>query len=170
MKTAILLFIGPALAGGIAIFVLMRSNSDDPRKILARNLVDALAADNWDRSAIEPYLCGDRRKIRGGTGISFDQYKNYDGIKAVGKVKLISVASPPDIAMDTFIPVLFKQTFAPFAGLPNHFAHHAAYIQLQTQKTSDGKACLEGWGRNDIPLDPHQSEDFLNYRGIFDHD
>jgi hypothetical protein len=46
----------------------------------------------------------------------------------------------------------------------------ATYLQLQTQKTSEGKPCLEGWGRNDIPVNSDQTQDFLNYKGIFNHD
>jgi hypothetical protein len=54
--------------------------------------------------------------------------------------------------------------------MPDHIAYHATYIQLQTQKAADGKFCLEGWGRNDIPVSPDQIEDFLHYTGIFNHD
>lgn len=169
MKIVILLII-VALAGGIVLFT-SRSNSGDSRNAFARSVVDALAADNWQRSALKPYLCDDRPKDSiDKSGISFDQYPDFDGIKAVGKIRLIPVAAPPAMAMDTFIPVLFKKQFAPFPAMPDHIAYHATYIQLQTQKTSDGMACLEGWGRNDIPVNPDQTDDFLNYRGIFNHD
>jgi len=171
MRRAIFLFIGLALAGGVAVFVLSKPKSGDSRSAFARSVVAALAADNWELSALKPYLCDERPKDGiGRSGISFDQYPEFDGIKAVGKIKLIPVATPPAMAMDTFIPVLFNKQFAPFAGMPDHIAYHATYIQLQTQKTADGKACLEGWGRNDIPVSPDQSEDFLNYKGIFNHD
>jgi hypothetical protein len=80
------------------------------------------------------------------------------------------VASLPAMAMDTFIPVLFNKQFAPFPAMPDHTAYHASYLQLQTQKTSEGKPCLEGWGRNDIPVNSDQTQDFLNYKGIFNHD
>jgi hypothetical protein len=170
MKVVILVFLGLALAGGVAVFIASSSNSGDSRNAFARSVVGALAADNWERSAFKPFLCDDRPKNSVDTGITFDQYREFDGIKAVGKIQLIRMTSPPAMAMDTFVPVLFNKQFAPFPGMPDHVAYHAAYIQLQTQKTADGKACLEGWGRNDIPVNPDQSEDFLNYKGIFNHD
>jgi hypothetical protein len=157
-----------ALAGGAA--VSCSSNSNDPRRGFAKSVVDALAADNWDRSAIKPFLCDDRPKDSvDKSGISFDLYQNYDGIKAIGKVKLTATAAPPAMAMDTFIPVLFNKQFAPFPGMPDHLAYHATYLQLQTQKTAQGQPCVEGWGRNEIPVNSDQTEDFLNYKGIFDH-
>ena len=146
------------------------ANSSDPRQGFAKRVVDSLAANNWERSAIQPFLCDDRPKDSIDKGISFDLYQDYDGIKGIGKIKLIPMASPPALAMDTFIPVLFHKQFAPFPAMPAHTAYHASYLQLQTQKTSEGKPCLEGWGRNDIPVDSDQTQDFLNYKGIFNLD
>jgi hypothetical protein len=171
MKTVILVFVGLALASAATVLFLFVSTSDDPRKILARSVIDNLAANNWDPTALKLFLCDDRSNgAADKSGISFDQYQEYDGIKAVGKIKLVPVASPPAMAMDTFIPVLFNKQFAPFPGMPGQVAYHATYIQLQTQKSSKGKVCLEGWGRNDIPVGPEQAEDFLAYQGIFNHD
>jgi len=146
------------------------ATQSDPRQNFAKSVVDTLAANNWERSAIQPFLCDDRPKDSIDKGISFDLYQDYEGIKAIGKIKLIRVASPPAMAMDTFIPVLFNKQFAPFPAMPDHTAYHASYLQLQTQKTSEGKPCLEGWGRNDIPVNSDQTQDFLNYKGIFNHD
>jgi hypothetical protein len=146
------------------------AHSDDPRQAFAKSVVDTLAADNWQRSAIKSLLCADGPRDSVDNGISFDLYQGYDGIKAIGKIKLMPMASPPAMAMDTFIPVLFNKQFAPFPAMPDHIAYHATYIQLQTQKTADGKSCLEGWGRNDIPVNSEQTQDFLNYKGIFNHD
>jgi hypothetical protein len=145
------------------------SNPSDPRQSFAKS-VDTLAANNWDRSALKPFLCDDRPKDSVDKGISFELYQDYDGIKSIGKIKLIAMVSPPAMAMDTFIPVLFNKQFSPFPAMPDQIAYHATYIQLQTQKTAAGKSCLEGWGRNEIPVSPVQSEDFLNYKGIFNHD
>ena len=145
------------------------AHSDDPRQSFAKSVVDTLVANSWERSAIQPFLCDDRPKDSVDKGVSFDLYQDYDGIKSIGKIKLIPIAAPPAMAMDTFVPVLFNKQFAPFPAMPDITAYHATYIQLQTQKTAAGKPCLEGWGRNDIPVKPDQSQDFLNYKGIFDH-
>jgi len=170
MKALILVFIGLTLATAATVLFLFASTSDDPRKILARSAVDNLAASNWELSALKLLLCDDRSKDSADKStVSFDLYQEYGGIKAVGKVQLVPLASPPAMAMDTFIPVLFNQQFAPFASMPEHLAYHATYIQLQTRKTSKGKVCLEGWGRNEIPVSPEQADDFLRYKGIFDH-
>ena len=146
------------------------ATSTDPRQSFAKSVVDTRAANNWERSAMQPFLCDDRPKESIDKGISFDLYQDYDGIKAIGKIKLIPMASPAATAMDTFIPVLFNKKFAPFPAMPDHTAYHASYLQLQTQRTSEGKSCLEGWGRNDIPVNSDQAQDFLNYKGIFNHD
>jgi len=170
-KTVILVFLGFTLASAATILVLLRSTADDPRKILARNVVDNLAGNNWDLSALKLFLCDDGPKDSADrSAVSFGRYQEYGGIKAVGKIKLVPVASPPAMAMDTFIPVLFNQQFAPFPSMPSHIAYRATYIQLQTQKSAKGKVCLEGWGRNEIPVSPEQTEDFLTYTGIFNHD
>jgi hypothetical protein len=169
-KTVILVFLGLTLASAATILVLLRSTADDPRKILARSVVDNLAASNWDLAALKLLLCDDRKDSADRSRISFDLYQEYDGVKAIGKIKLIPVASPPNMAMDTFIPVLFNKQFAPFPSMPDRTAYHATYIQLQTQKSAKGKVCLEGWGRNEIPVSPEQTEDFLTYKGIFNHD
>jgi hypothetical protein len=97
------------------------ATSTDPRQSFAKSVVDTLAANNWERSAMQPFLCDDRPKDSIDKGISFDLYQDYDGIKAIGKIKLIPVASPPAMAMDTFIPVLFNKQFAPF---PRHAGSH----------------------------------------------
>jgi hypothetical protein len=145
-------------------------NSNDPRQNFTKSVVKALVANNWDRSALIAFLCDDRPKDSVEKGIAFDLYQDYGGIKSVGRIKLIPVASPPAMAMDTFVPVLFNRQFAPFPAMPEHIAYHATYLQLQTQKTAEGKPCLEGWGRNEIPVNPDQTQDFLSYKGIFNHD
>lgn len=145
-------------------------SSNDPRQGFAKSVVDALAANNWDRSALVAFLCDDRPKVSVERGIAFDLYQAYDGIKSIGKIRLTPMASPPAMAMDTFIPVLFNKQFAPFPAMPDQIAYHATYLQLQTQKTADGKPCLEGWGRNEIPVNPDQTQDFLSHKGIFNHD
>jgi hypothetical protein len=71
------------------------ANSSDARQSFAKSVVDTLAASNWERSAIKPFLCDDRPKDSVDKGISFDRYQDYDGIKAIGKIKLIPMASPP---------------------------------------------------------------------------
>jgi hypothetical protein len=169
-KIVIFTAVGLALAAIAAVLILARSNSDDPRRQFARQTVDTLAANNWELSAIKPFFCDDRAQLGDKSGISFDRYQDYDGIKGVGKIRLIPVASPPAMAMDTFVPVLFNQTFAPFPSMPDRISYRATYLQLQTQKSADGKWCLEGWGRNDIPVASDQAEDFLNNKGIFNHD
>ena len=162
-KCWVLLIVQIALAG-------CSGNSNDRRQSFAKGVVDALAANNWDRSALGAFLCNDRPKDSVEKGVAFDLYQDYGGIKSVGRIKLIPLASPPSMAMDTFVPVLFNKQFAPFSAMPEHIAYHAAYLQLQTQETADGKPCLEGWGRNEIPVNPDQTQDFLSYKGIFNHD
>jgi hypothetical protein len=170
-KTIILVFLGLTLATVATILVLLMSTSDDPRKILARNVVDNLAGNNWDLSALKLFLCEDRPKDGADkSATSFDLYQDYGGIKAVGKIKLVPMASPNAMAMDTFIPVLFNKQFAPFPSMPSRSEYYATYIQLQTQKSAKGKFCVAGWGRNEIPVSPEQTEDFLSYQGIFRHD
>ena len=151
-------------------FIGCAGNSNGPRESFAKSVVDALAANNWERSALVVFLCDDRPKDSVEKGIAFDLYRDYDGIKSIGRIKLIPMASPPAMAMDTFIPVLFNKQFAPFPAMPDQIAYHATYVQLQTQKTADGKPCLEGWGRNEIPVNPEQTKDFLSFTGIFNHD
>jgi hypothetical protein len=169
MKQAIVAII---ILSVIGIALLLKSKSDDPRKKFARQVVDALAAADWDRSALKAFLCDDPnlQRVFAESGLSFDLYQAYDGIKAVGKIKLTPIAAPPAMAMDTFVPILFNKQFSPFPSMPDHTAYRATYIQLQTQKTSDGQWCLEGWGRNEIPVNPDQANDFLNYKGIYNHD
>lgn len=131
--------------------------------------MDALAANNWDRAVIKPFLC-ENSIIRDRTakfGITFDLYQNYDGVKGIGNVKVVPITPPPDMAMDTFIPIVFNKSFVPFSNMPDHVAYHGTCIQLQTQEPSKGKWCLQGWGRNDLPVNPDQTEDFLNYKGIY---
>jgi hypothetical protein len=172
MKKTIVVIIVFAVIGAAALFIFFKPHSDDPRKKFASQVVDTLAANNWERSALKTFLCDDPMLQRNfeQSGLSFDLYQGYDGIKAVGKIKLIPVATPPAMATDTFIPILFNKQFVPFPTMPDHMAYHATYIQLQTQKTSDGQWCLPGWGRNEIPVNPDQAEDFLSYKGIFNHD
>lgn len=170
-KTVILVFLGLTLASAAAILVLLTATSDDPRKILARSVVDNLSGNHWDLSALKLFLCDERSKDSADNpAISFGLYQKYGGIKAVGKIKLVPMASPPAMAMDTFIPVLFNEQFAPFPSMPDHIAYHATYIQLQTQKSAKGRFCVAGWGRNEIPVSAEQAEDFLSYKGIFQHD
>jgi hypothetical protein len=170
MKKGIVVFVAMTVVAGIAAFILFRPGADNPRKMFAKNIVERLAANNWDRGAIKPFLCDDKllKDSFDGSGITFSLYQDYDGIKGVGKVKLTPVAHFPAIAMDTFVPIVFNKTFHPWPNnMPDYVAYHATYIQLSTQETSQGKWCLQGWGRNDIPVSQDQSEDFLNYRGIF---
>jgi hypothetical protein len=145
-------------------------HSNDPRQNFAKSVTDALAAANWDRSALVPFLCSNRPKDSVTKGISFDLFQDYDGIKSVGKIKLIPRTAPPDMAMDTFVPVLFERQFVPYPTMPEHRSYHATYLQLQTQETADGKPCLEGWGSNEFPVDPDQTRNFLTYQGIYNHD
>jgi hypothetical protein len=141
----------------------------DPRRKLAMNVVDALAAQDWDRSALTAFLCEDTPKESVERAVVLDVYKHYGGIKSIGTIKLIPRASAPAMAMDTFIPSVFNRQFAPYPAMSQYLAFHAAYLQLQTGTRFDGGACVEGWGRDDIPVGPDQVRDFLAYRGIFDH-
>lgn len=163
-KYLLVSIVGVALSG-------CGASSKDPRQSFAKSVVDALVTNNWDRSALVPFLCDNRPKDSLEKATGFDLYQGYEGVKSIGKIKLIPRASPPAMAMDTFIPVLFNKQFAPYLpAMPDHFSYHATYLQLQTQETAAGKPCLEGWGRNEIPVDPDQAQDFLSYQGIFNHD
>ena len=168
-KAALIILILVALGAGA--FYLVSGRSENPREAFARKVVRALAANDWERSALGSFLC-DNKMIREmfdrDTGPrSFGPYREYDGIKATGKVRLIAPVVFPQIAMDTFIPVLFNKRFVPYPTMPDHIAYHAVYIQLATQESSPGQWCLTGWGHNDFPVAPDQADDFLNYRGIF---
>jgi hypothetical protein len=170
LSRLILVLIGLVLASGVAGWVMFKPDSDHPRRAFARKVVDALAANNWDRSAIKPFLCNDRPQDSVDK-FSFDLYQEFDGIKAVGNIKLLPVVAAPAMAMDTFIPVLFNKRFSPFpAEMPDLIAYHATYLQLQTQKSAQGNWCLEGWGRNEIPVNLDQARDFLHYTGIYHQD
>jgi hypothetical protein len=170
MKKSILVLVAIIVVAGIAAFMLFRPGAHSPREIFARKLVDALAQNNWDRAAIGPFLCDNKmlKDFFEKSGNNFEPYQDYDGIKGVGKIKLIPVADPPAIAMDTFVPIVFNKTFLPWPNnMPDYVAYRATYIQLATREASPGKWCLQGWGRNDMPVKRDQTEDFLNYRGIF---
>jgi hypothetical protein len=143
-------------------------HSQGPRETFARSVVDALAAQQWDRSALAPFLCSDRPSEF--KGISFDLYRQYGGIRSIGTIRLLPQATSPAMAMDTFVPVLFNAQFAPYPAMPEHISYRATYLQLQTRMSADGKPCLEGWGRNEIPVDSDQARDFLSNQGIYNRD
>jgi hypothetical protein len=52
-EKAIVAIIVLVVIGAAAFFLLVKPNSDDPRKEFARQVVDGLAAANWERSALK---------------------------------------------------------------------------------------------------------------------
>lgn len=170
MKKAAIVALIVVAIGGAALLLISRRH-ESPREAFAHKVVRTLAANNWGHSVIGTFLCDNKviREMydREKNPVSFGPYREYGGIKAIGRIKLTDPASFPQIAMDTFVPVLFNERFAPYPTMPDHIFYHAAYIQLATQESSDGKLCLVGWGHNDFPVDPNQTDDFLKYQGIF---
>ena len=81
-KCAFLVIAAMALAG-------CGGHSNDPRQNFAKSVVDALAAANWDRSALITFLCSDRPKDSVAKGISFDLYQDYGAVAT--KSRLIPI-------------------------------------------------------------------------------
>jgi hypothetical protein len=169
IKAALVTLVVVAL--GAAAFLLVSRTTGSPREAFARKVVRALAANNWEHSALGSFLCDNKilkeMYDRDTASHPFADYPGYGAIKATGKVRLTPPVSFPEIAMDTFVPVLFDKLWVPYPSMPGHIAYHAAYIQLATQESSPGQWCLTGWGHNDFPVDPDHADDFLNYQGIY---